>query len=237
MPNKWDDHAETRRIQIESGKDLTFSRVFLPYYLNVVKELHPVSLLEVGCGTGHLSAVLSSHVKMSVAIEPSVGMHTVAKSVLQKTNVQLFRLRIEEYRERKSFDLIISHMCLQLADNIEGFISSVSALMRTDSHFVFAIPHPCFYNEYKRLFQPSEYDYMRELTKMVSFSITRDPNTQISGVPYCHRPLSRYFSVLRACNYCVVDFDEIFPEHDIQSLYGVEWDIPRYCVFHTQYRK
>jgi SAM-dependent methyltransferase len=236
MPNRWDDYAEIRRIQIESGRDLTFSQIFLPYYLNLVKRLHPVSLLEIGCGTGHLSAALSSHVGTTIALEPSTGMFTVAKRVLQKSNVQLLRLRVEEYRGQNTFDLVISHMCLQLVENIEGFVSSVHALMETDSHFVFAIPHPCFYNEYKRFFLPSEYHYMRELTKNVSFTITKDPNTQISGVPYCHRPLSRYFSVLKACNLCVVDFEETFPEPEIQSLYGVEWHFPRYCVFHTQCR-
>ena len=129
MHNRWDDYAETRRNQIESGKDLTFSQVFLPYYLNVVKELHPVSLLEVACGTGHLSAALSSHVRTVVAIEPSVGMHAVAKTVLQKKNVTLLRLRAEEYRGRNTFDLVISHMCLQLVDNLKGFVSSVRGLM------------------------------------------------------------------------------------------------------------
>lgn len=234
MPHRWDDFADTRRIQIESGKDLTFSQVFLPYYLNLVKKLNPVSLLEVGCGTGHLSAILSSHVRTSVAIEPSVGMYAVAKNILQNSNVQLFHLRAEEYREQNTFDLIISHMCLQLVDNMESFVSSVRTLMKMDSYFVFAIPHPCFYNEYKHFFLPSEYHYMKEMTKTVSFTITRDSNTQISGVPYCHRPLSRYFSVLKAHNLQVVDFDEIFPEAKIQSLYGNEWDFPRYCVFHIQ---
>jgi SAM-dependent methyltransferase len=236
MPNRWDDFAEIRKIQIESGNDITFSKVFIPYYLNLINELHPNSLLEVGCGTGHLSATLSSHVKTSIAIEPSAGMYAVAKSVLRKNNVQLLHLRVEEYREQNTFDLVISHMCLHLVENLEGFVSSVHALMGIDSDFVFAIPHPCFYNEYKHFFPPSDYHYMRELTKIVSFTITKDPNTQISGVPYTHRPLSIYFSVLKACDLSVVNFEEIFPGPDIQSLYGVEWDFPRYCVFHAKCR-
>lgn len=234
MPKRWDDFAEIRKRQIESGKDLTFSQVFIPYYLQLVKELRPVSLLEVGCGTGHLSAALCSHVRTAVAIEPSGGMHYVATTVLQETNVQLHHLKAEEYREQNTFDLVISHMCLQLVDNLEHFVSSVQTFMASDSLFVFAIPHPCFYNEYKSFFQASEYEYMRELRKDISFTVTGDPNTQISGVPYCHRPLSRYFAVLKACNLCIVDFDETFPEPEIQALYGAEWCFPRYCVFHTQ---
>jgi SAM-dependent methyltransferase len=234
MPQRWDDFASVRRDQIESGKDLTFSNVFLPYYIDLVKELHPESLLEVGCGTGHLSITLSNHVNKAIAIEPSKGMHTVAEQVVAGSGVQLFFLRAENFKSEHPFDLIISHMVLQLVDNLESFIASVAKFMGNQSRFVFAIPHPCFYNEYKKFFGPSEYHYMEETTKSVSFTVTKDPNTKISGVPYCHRPLSRFFFVLKKFGLYVVDFEEIFPKPEIQSLYGMAWDFPRYCVFHAQ---
>lgn len=234
MPKRWDDFASIRRVQIESGKDLTFSKIFLPFYMDLVNEFCPESLIEVGCGTGHLSASLSSHMKTAVAIEPSEGMYAVAKQVVDGSIVQLFRLRADEYNNSYPFDLIISHMVLQLVDNLELFLECVAQFMGKQSLFVFAIPHPCFYNEYKKFFDPSEYHYMKEQTKNVSFSVTKDPHTKISGVPYCHRPLSRYFSVLKKSGLHVVDFEEIFPKPEIQSLYGLDWNFPRYCVFHAQ---
>lgn len=234
MPSRWDDFASTRRVQIESGKDLTFSEVFLPYYVDLVTELRPESLLEVGCGTGHLSTILSNHVRTAVAIEPSAGMYAVAEQVVKGSGVQLFRSRAEEYKSANPFDLIVSHMVLQLVDNLESFVASVAQFMGNESLFVFAIPHPCFYNEYKGFFVPSEYRYMKEMTKTVSFTVTKDPHTEISGVPYCHRPLSRYFFVLKKCGLRIVNFEETFPEPEIQSLYGMAWDSPRYCVFHVQ---
>ena len=234
MPQRWDDFASVRRDQIESGKDLTFTNVFLPYYINLVEELHPESLIEVGCGTGHLSKNLSNHVNKTIAIEPSKGMHSVAEKVVGGSGVQLFCLRAEDFKSAHPFDLIISHMVLQLVDNIESFIASVARLMGNHSRFVFAIPHPCFYNDYKNFFGPSEYHYMEERAKSVSFAVTKDPNTKISGVPYCHRPLSRYFFVLKKFGFYVVDFQETFPEQEIQSLYGMVWESPHYCVFHAQ---
>ena len=234
MPNRWDDFASIRRVQIESGKDLSFSKVFLPYYMDLVKELRPESLIEVGCGTGHLSANLINHVNTAVAIEPSEGMYAVAEQVIEGSGVHLFRLRAEDYRSTHPFDLIISHMVLQLVDNLELFIASVAQFMGNQSHFVFIIPHPCFYNDYKKFFAPSEYHYMKELTKNVSFAVTKDPNTKISGVPYCHRPLSQYFFVLKKFGLHIVNFEETFPEPEIQSLYGMDWNFPRYCVFHAQ---
>ncbi|MDD5746210.1 MAG: methyltransferase domain-containing protein [Candidatus Omnitrophica bacterium] len=233
MPNRWDDFASIRRVQIESGKDLTFSKVFLPYYIDLVKELRPESLIEVGCGTGHLLANLSNYVNTAVAIEPSEGMYAVAEQVIEGSDIQLFRLRVEDYQSTHPFDLIISHMVVQLVDNLELFIGSVAQLMGNQSRFVFTIPHPCFYNEYKKFFTPSEYHYMKERTKAISFSVTKDPNTKISGVPYCHRPLSRYFFVLKKFDLHVVDFKETFPAPEIQSLYGADWNFPRYCVFHA----
>lgn len=237
MPKRWDDFASIRRAQIEAGMDLTFSKVFLPYYINLVKELRPESLIEVGCGTGHLSANLINHVNTVVAIEPSEGMHAVAKQVIEGSGVQLFCLRAEGYRSTQPFDLIISHMVLQLVDNLELFIESVVQFMGNQSHFVFTIPHPCFYNDYKKFFVPSEYHYMKELTKNVSFSVTNDPNTKISGVPYCHRPLSQYFFLLKKFDLHIVNLEETFPEPEIQSLYGMDWNFPRYCVFHAQPNK
>jgi SAM-dependent methyltransferase len=234
MPARWDDFALVRQVQIESGKDVTFSKVFLPYYVKLVAELNPESFLEIGCGTGHLSAYLSNYVIKTVAIEPSEGMYAVSEEVLKHKSVQLFRLRAEDYKIATIFNLIISHMVLQLVNNLELFISSVVKFMGKGSRFVFAIPHPCFYNEYKNFFTPSEYHYMREVTKTVSFAVTKDPNTKISGVPYTHRPLSCYFSVLKKCGLQVIDFVEMFPDPDIQLLYGMAWDFPRYCVFHVQ---
>ena len=237
MPKRWDDFASIRRIQIESGKDLTFSKVFLPYYIDLVKSLCPESLLEIGCGTGHLSASLSYHLNTIVAIEPSEGMYSIAKQVVGDSSVELFRLRADEYNNTFTFDLIISHMVLQLVDNLELFIKSVSKFMGKESQFVFAIPHPCFYNEYKNFFEPSEYHYMKESTKNISFSVTKDPDTTISGVPYWHRPLSRYFSLLNMHNLHIVNFEEVFPKPEIQSLYGMDWKHPRYCVFNTKRSK
>jgi len=234
MPSRWDDFASIRRVQIESGKDLTFSEVFIPYYKDLVTTICPTSLLEVGCGTGHLSAMLSEHVNKVVAIEPSEGMHAMAEQVVNGKGVQLLCLRVEEYESANPFDLILSHMVLQLVDDLESFVMSVTQLMQKASRFVFAIPHPCFYNEYKIFFSTSEYSYMKEVAKNVSFVVTKDPDTKISGVPYCHRPLSRYFSVLKKCGLHVVDFEETFPKPEIQSLYGMAWEFPRYCVFHAQ---
>ncbi|HUW61168.1 MAG TPA: class I SAM-dependent methyltransferase [Candidatus Bathyarchaeia archaeon] len=231
MFEKWDDVAVTRRFQVEAGLDITFSRVFVPYYHDLVSSICPNSLLEVGCGTGHLAFALAPLVQTVVALEPSVGMYNVAKEVLCRSRVKLLNSSVEEYVINEEFDLIISHMCLQAVANLDAFLCAVAKLAGRKSTVVFSIPHPCFYNAYKCFFHPSKYQYYREVGSLVSFSISKDPITVISGIPYTHRPLSRYFSAFKSSGLHTVDFHEILPADHIQKLYGKPWTDPRYCVF------
>jgi len=161
-------------------------------------------------------------------------MYAVAQKVLRRKRVRLLKCSIQDYKSDTCFDMLISHMCAQAVEDLDLFLKAVVSHMHKTSVFVFAIPHPCFYNSYKSLFPPDEYDYMRDIRKMISFTITRDPGSAISGIPYNHRPLSTYFSHLRDHCLCVRGFDEIIPEPGIQALYGSSWEVPRYCAFQAQ---
>lgn len=234
MPERWNKAAKLRKEQIESGLDLTFSKVFLPYYLELVLKLRPISLLEVGCGTGHLCSALSSQIYNVVSLEPSCGMYEIASDVLRETKVQLINKPLQDFKSEKAFDLIISHMCIQTINEIDNLFESINLHMDKNSVFIFTIPHPCFYNDYKKFFLSEEYSYMVPINKNITFAITKDSGRPISGVPYNHRPLSSYFNSLRMRDMLVVDFHEIFPEPEVQLLYGKRWDTPRYCVFHVK---
>lgn len=236
MEATWDKAGDTRRRQIESGSDLTFCQVFVPYYVDLITRLKPTSLLEVGCGTGHLSARLAECVPAVVAIEPSRGMYEIAVQVLTDCRVTLHNSAVQHYHDDMCFDVIISHMCVQVVDDLDAFLSGVARHMSERSLFVFALPHPCFYNDYKRFFTSNEYEYMNESRKVVSFTITKEPGTRISNVPYNHRPLSRYFSCLRDHKLLLADFVEVYPEPAIQALYRTTWNVPRYCIVHAARR-
>jgi hypothetical protein len=72
---------------------------------------------------------------------------------------------------------------------------------------------------------------MLPASKEISFTITKDPLNEISGVPYHHRPLSTYINAFVEAGFAIDGFDEIFPEDKIQRLYGNKWENPRYCMF------
>lgn len=230
MPHRWSNSAQIRREQIESGSDLTYNEVFKPLLVNLMKNLSPRNILEVGAGTGHISKVLSESGFSVTALEPSAGMYEVAKDVLSLTDVSLLNCTPLELKRKELYEVAFSHLVAHVVDDLNEFFESVGRHLKAYSHFIFSIPHPCFYNEYKSFFG-DEYNYMISMTKNVSFTITRDSKNAISGVPYHHRPLSEYFNKLVESGFTIDAFDEIYPEENIQLKYGAKWESPRYCVF------
>lgn len=230
MPHRWCNSAQIRREQIESGADLTFNEVFKPLLVSQIKSLSPSNVLEVGAGTGHISKELSELGFSVTAIEPSTGMYGVAKDVLSLTDVRLLNCTSFDLEKSQLYEVAFSHLVAHVVDDLNEFFESVGQHLKANSHFIFSIPHPCFYNEYKGFFG-DEYNYMTPMSKTVSFAITKDSKNKISGVPYHHRPLSEYINKLVETGFAIDGFDETYPEEDIQLKYGAKWESPRYCVF------
>ncbi|MDT0502581.1 class I SAM-dependent methyltransferase [Halomonas sp. PAR7] len=230
MPHRWCNSAQIRREQIESEKDLTFNEVFKPLLVSRIKSLSPSNVLEVGAGTGHISNELFKLGFSVTAIEPSAGMYGVAKDVLSLTNVRLLNCASFDLEQDEFYEVAFSHLVAHVVDDLFAFFESIGQHLKANSHFIFSIPHPCFYNEYKGVFG-DEYNYMTPMIKNVSFTITKDSQNTISGVPYHHRPLSEYFNKLVESGFAIDGFDETYPEDDVQEKYGAKWETPRYCVF------
>lgn len=230
MPHRWCETADLRRKQIESKIDLTFVEVFKPLFVEWICGLKPNRVIEIGAGTGHLSKAVSNRSFSVTAIEPSPGMYRVASEVLAGYNVELLNCSSFKLPSSRSYDVAFSHLVAHVVENLIGYLRSVSACLSKGGHFVFSIPHPCFYNSYKNLFS-NEYNYMIPVSKEISFSITNDPKNKISGVPYHHRPLSTYINEIVEAGFAINGFHEIYPRMDVQLKYGKPWDNPRYCAF------
>ena len=230
MPHRWSDSAKLRQRQIESGLDITFQHIFKPLILHRLRTLRPRSVIEIGAGTGHLSKAVSDDGVAVTAIEPSPGMFSVAQDVLAGSSVQLLNCQSFDLAPTISFDAAISHLVAHVVDDLVGFFRSIAVHLGAGGHLLITIPHPCFFNDYKKLFD-REYSYMVPASKEISFAITNDPGNLITGVPYHHRPLSIYINSLVATGFAIDGFDEIFPDQGVQDLYGVPLENPRYCLF------
>ena len=224
----WVDAAKIRSRQIESGDDITFCEIFVPYYISLLKERSIGNVLDVGCGTGHLLKFLSGHFCKGFGVELSKSMYLEARSTLQGvSNVQLVRSDISDFTCSLRFDLIISHMCAHTVDDLDGFLVSISRFLNVGCSFSLTIPHPYFYEKSKgyRFKNYNEDDF-----KLVQLSVGSDSNNIIKNIPYWHRPVERYIRSIIASGMIIKDFQEIIPSFKIQSKYNEPWAGPKYIV-------
>ena len=233
MLDSWSAMAPLRREQIDSGQDITFNKVFLPFYRGLIADLRCSSIIEVGCGTGHLAKELSRMVKQTYAVEPSPGMHTIAADVLRDSNVTLTHTSVEQYQPDERFDCVVSHLCAQAVSDLNGFFGSCAGLLKNDGRFIFSIPHPCFWNDYQPYFNGNDFDYTVEQFTKATLTISLDRGSKLPGIPFHHRPLSRYIDVIVASGLRIQRLYEIFPSKDIQLLYPDLWKRPHFCVFQS----
>src|SRR5205814_6098433 len=82
---------------------------FLPFYRESIRRIACTSLIEIGCGTGHLVKEFTQIGQQTYALEPSPGMHTVAANVLRDSGVVLINRAVEQYETGLQFACVISH--------------------------------------------------------------------------------------------------------------------------------
>ncbi|MCL1832927.1 MAG: class I SAM-dependent methyltransferase [Leptospirales bacterium] len=103
---------------------------------------NPVTVLELGCGTGKFGAKFSSDNYQILGIDRSLSMLLVAKSRAFR-NFKIICADIKNFYLKKNFDFIFSvhdTMNYQLADNeIKDILKSVKNAMHSDSIFMFDI--------------------------------------------------------------------------------------------------
>lgn len=225
----WDHVASTRYRQIESGLDITFLKIFVPFYSSIIAKLSPSSLLEVGSGTGHLLKIFSDQMVDCTGIEPSRAMHDFASKVLSGTSVKLENIRIQDFQSAMGFDLILSHLCFQVIADLDAVLRVINRVLNAQGAMVFSIPHPCFWNDYQKFIPDDEYRYMVETAVVARLTISNDRATTMS-VPYIHRSLGQYFDLLAKRGFWMDTFHEVYPSPDVMKHYGSDWNAPRYLT-------
>jgi len=230
----WNSVAETRSNQISTGKDITFTRFFVPLYNSILEEFKPSNLCEVGCGTGHLLYSLSPLCTSLVGFDEAKGMIEIAKSVTKKAkNISIHECSLSKATQFGNFDFVISHLCAQAIENLQLFFNNIKNLMKPKGKCLITIPHPCFWNTYQGYIPDDAYHYMQETHAIAQLSIRGE---YTGDIPYFHRPLSIYFSKFLDAGLQLESFKELYPSKITESLYEQEWLYPRFLMFRLTHR-
>ncbi|WP_205417427.1 class I SAM-dependent methyltransferase [Trinickia diaoshuihuensis] len=120
----------------------------------VVRDLPlPSTVLDVGCGDGHLLGLLdkASNSSTLIGVDLSDGELNVARRTLP-SHVLLLRERAQQMSlASESIDVVVSHMALMLMDDIESVLSEIHRVLVSGGKlagivgrtFLLGPLHPC----------------------------------------------------------------------------------------------
>ena len=236
MINPWDSNALHRHQQLLSRKDVTFWKVVAPRILALVRNKMsktPPRLLDIGCGTGVLTGLLSEVAYEILAIDPSEDSISIASDHLAGTaHVTLMNASIQDLEASRVglFDIIVANMVLQATDPLEPVFETIASLMAPQATLIASIPHPCFWAQYRREVRTETYAYHVASEHLIPFTTSIDTGPLPSPVPYFHRPLESYSSHLFSCGLGIVRIFEPMPDLETMTQYPQTWDYPRFMI-------
>src|SRR5436309_1625403 len=111
---EWDRAAVTRERQISTGKDHSAISVLGPAVLKALTDCEMSHVLDVGCGTGWLTALVALRAGTVVGIDPSCVSLEIAAERHTAPNIRYQKTTIESFSQQApvAFTAAIANMTL-----------------------------------------------------------------------------------------------------------------------------
>jgi len=232
--NSWDDLAKKRHEQLIKGKDITFNEILFPTIKNLIESIASYKnfyALDIGCGTGYLTNILSNFFRQIVGIEPSYKSSIIAQEYNStELNVNIQNISLEDFAKtsKECFDFAIAHMSFHTMDNINKQIGHCSALIKEGGWLLFSIPHPCFWPIIKNEIGDSDYRYHIHSSHQNIFRF--DDGARVH-VPHFHHSLASYSEYLNQASLRIIVMKEPYPSNELMEKYERKWIYPGFIFF------
>jgi trans-aconitate methyltransferase len=231
LATEWDQLAPIRFRQLEEGADVSYTHVLKPLVFSFVDETDFSEIVDLGCGTGHLTLSLASKAKRVVGIDLSSQSISLARSLTPSvSNVSFFAGSIVSFAARlggrRPFTLAVANMSLSAILDLESTLFAVSTMLQPKAQLVFTIPHPWFWPIRCGYHKCDWFQYSMEIAVEGEFRIAMER----AGVntTHLHRPLEMYVTLLKRTGFVLEQLVEPVPPIAVRNLYGSDWDFPRF---------
>ncbi|MCU0267035.1 MAG: class I SAM-dependent methyltransferase [Acidimicrobiales bacterium] len=239
-------HPTTRRLKPASAPQgltgplsATFpSEAYLPFdtvsygpdvpteqALRLLGNVEGRRILELGCGAGHAAVALAKRGAHVISVSPSFARLEVVRSACEREEVRIETHQSDladlAFIRADTVDLVLAVYSVAGVDDLDRLLRQVHRVLRTESPFVFSVPHPAF-----SLLDPTS-DQPLQVQRSY-FDRTPITYTTAEGTGREHpRPISELFLSLSRANFRVDTLLEPEPDRDgVHSRYwttGMNW--------------
>jgi 2-polyprenyl-3-methyl-5-hydroxy-6-metoxy-1,4-benzoquinol methylase len=128
-----------------------------PTILGLLPVIKNLSIIDVGCGLGHIAQKLVDAGAGSViAIDPSPVMIREARSLFAHSPIDFRVGDILQLSLGETFDVVVSSMVLHFIEDLPAFLGCVAQLLRPNGLFIFSQRHPIHTCKPQHASNPSE---------------------------------------------------------------------------------
>jgi ubiquinone/menaquinone biosynthesis C-methylase UbiE len=224
----WDGAAEEFASFFAENNEFYHTHIINPCLMDLVGEATGKTVLDLGCGEGHLARQLvdmTSRQIRIIAVDASAKMIQIAKekSAGYANCVTFQQADAGDLSEIRgdSFDITICNMALMDIKNYRQVIQEVSRTLKPTGVFVFSILHPCFFtpgSEWLRdeggritAWKVDNYHLGLAWKSVVKSKMNK-------ATYYFHRTLEDYCSVLGECGFAIVSIREPIPSKKLLEI-------------------
>ena len=230
IEQEWDEIADIRDRLIQTGQDISLLDVTEPFVLEIISSDKINTVLDCGCGSGHLTQIIANKFKKSV-----VGIDISGKSISlaqrhygHYNNLSFVKSSIIHFAKHDiSFDACIANMVLMDIADIKRNLIAIYNLVKPNGLFCFTITHPCFWPIYWGYFKEPWFHYESEIYIKAPFYVNGE---YVGKTTHVHRPLSTYITLCKEVGFTIENVKELYPLNSHLDL-NYHYDYPRFIGF------
>lgn len=207
----------------------------IPYTLEKLGDVKDKYILDLGCGEGGYSRILSKQGAVVTAVDCSETFTTYVTNKAREEGLDIKTL----YRDANeltgiidnTYDVVLCSMMLMDVEDLDGTLKEIHRVLKPKGRVFISILHPCF--------KPKESKWILEDNKIKV--LVRDyfnPTEWVgeikdigSSVIYRHRTLSEYIKAFVRNKFIIVDLNEPIPSEEQMNMSSrIKWlsKIPMY---------
>ncbi len=240
VEREWDQLADRRRQEILGGLDSSFSDTLLPAVKDEVRMARSrsksIALLDVGCGTGELTAQLHPLVDSLIAIDPSSRSIELARELAPHVPFTTTDLSSFANAHSRQFDLAVANMVLMNVVQLESFLRDLVEVLKPRGGLIATVTHPWTWPRYWAYEQAPWFDYESELYVQARWKVSKVAVAAPQISTHIHRPLSRYVEALVDVGFTITGIRELGRTTVTRGGHNVIHPFPRFLLLVAQLR-
>lgn len=192
----WEEHAEWWIDGFTDGADPEYVEQILPLALAELRSATQV--LDIGCGDGQISRLLSREGAQVVGVDPTWNQISVASRRGGGADFIRSQAAHLPFSDR-SFDAAVACLVFEHIDELDTAISEVARVLKPGGQFSLFLNHPLLQTPGSGWIDDQTLDPPDKYWRIGPYLIEQDSVEQVEQgvfIRFIHRPISRYVNAL-----------------------------------------